>query len=138
MPLIYWTPDLAVGVERIDDQHRQLFKAADDLAEAMWAGKKGDEVKKTIDFMLDYTSFHFKDEEEVMVNSNYPGYAAQQQAHVKFVSVVSDLKQKFEADEFTSSSAAIEVLTTACDWFRTHIREMDKKLGDYLKELEED
>ncbi|MBM3301509.1 MAG: hemerythrin family protein [Deltaproteobacteria bacterium] len=133
MPLIMWTPDLAVGVPKFDDQHKQLFKAADDLAEAMWEGKGTDEVMKTIDFMVEYTAFHFNDEEATMTKIGYPEYAGHKQSHVRFVSEVDDLKKKYQAGEL-SSGLAIEVLTKACNWFREHIRLTDKALGDYIQE----
>ena len=132
MDLINWTSDLAVGHEEIDKQHRQLFKAANALAEAMWDGKGREEVKKTIDFLADYVIFHFKDEEEVMLKHAYPGYAAQRQAHEKFLSDITELKTKYESAE-ASSALTIEVLTNACDWFRGHIRQMDILLGDFLQ-----
>lgn len=131
MDLINWTSDLSVGYETIDDQHKQLFKAANALAEAMWDGKGKEEVKKTIDFLGEYAIFHFKDEEDVMLKHAYPGYPAQKQAHEKFLKDITDLQTKFEAAE-VSSALAIEVLTNACDWFRGHIRQMDKLLGDFL------
>jgi hemerythrin-like metal-binding protein len=133
MDLINWTPDLAVGHDKIDDQHRQLFKAANALAEAMWDGKGAEEVRKTVEFMAEYAVFHFKDEEDVMLKNSYPGYAAQKQAHEKFLKDVSDLKTRFESTE-VSSALAIEVLTNACNWFRDHIRQMDKPLGDFLQQ----
>lgn len=132
MDLINWTSDLSVGYEQIDDQHRQLFKAANSLAEAMWDGKGVEEVKKTIDFLADYAVFHFRDEEDVMLKHAYPGYTAQKQAHEKFLSDITELKKKYEAVE-VSSALTIEVLTNACDWFRGHIRQMDKLLGDFLE-----
>jgi hemerythrin len=133
MGLIMWTPDLAVGVEKIDDQHKQLFKAADDLAEAMWAGKGKDEVAKTIDFLAEYTRFHFGEEEATMARIDYPGYGGQKQAHETFVNEVTNLKSKYQSGEVTSS-VAIEVLTKACNWFRDHIKTMDKALGDHIKD----
>jgi hemerythrin len=130
--LIVWTPDLATGSDQIDDQHKQLFKAANALAEAMWDGKGQSEVTKTIDFLADYTVFHFGDEEKIMLENAYPGYALQKQSHEKFISDITALRKKFEGGEVTSA-LAIEVLTEACNWFRSHIKMMDAELGGYLK-----
>ena len=132
MPMIEWTPDLAVGHDTIDDQHKQLFKAADDLAEAMWQGKGVEEVKKTVDFLLEYTKTHFGDEEQLMTSHNYPGYETQKQAHEKFTGEIAELKQKLKTSELTSN-ASVDVLNTACDWLRSHIRTLDMELGTYLK-----
>jgi hemerythrin len=133
MPLIYWTPDLSCEVARIDDQHKELFKRADDLAEAMWAGKGKEEVEKTIDFLADYTTFHFGDEERVMTEESYPGYPAQRQAHQRFVEDITSLKNKFHSGE-VGSGLAVEVLSKACNWFKDHIRNMDVELGKFLRE----
>ncbi len=132
MDLIVWTPDLATGSDEIDDQHKQLFKAANALAEAMWDGKGKEEVSKTVDFLADYTVFHFGDEERIMLENGYAGYQQQKKSHEKFVADIGALKKKFEFGEVTSS-LAIEVLTEACNWFRTHIKQMDAELGKFLK-----
>jgi hemerythrin len=131
MDLIVWTPDLSTGSDRIDDQHKELFRAANRLAEAMWDGKGKEEVEQTIDFLAQYTTYHFSDEETIMLQSGYPGYNEQKQSHEKFVQDISNLKNKFKAGD-VSSSLAIEVLTNACNWFRGHIKSLDAKLGRFL------
>jgi hemerythrin len=103
--LIVWTPDLATGSDQIDGQHKQLFKAANALAEAMWDGKGQDEVSKTIDFLAEYTVFHFGDEERIMLENAYPGYTLQKQSHEKFISDITALRKKFEGGEVTSALA---------------------------------
>ncbi len=133
MPIIMWTPDLAVGDEKIDDQHKQLFKAADDLAEAIFAGQGQAELEKTIDFLAEYTRFHFRDEEATMVENAYPAYAAQKSAHERFESEIGELRRKYQAGE-VQGGLAVEVLTKACTWFKEHIRTLDRALGGYLKE----
>lgn len=132
MGMIEWTPDLAVGHEAIDDQHKKLFKAADDLAEAMWQGRGIEEVGKTVDFLLQYTRTHFQDEERLMTSHDYPGFAVQKRAHEKFTSDIEALR-----DQLSSGKPALEesskVLNKVCDWFRTHIRTLDTELGAYIK-----
>lgn len=133
MPLIEWTPDLTVGIDKIDDQHKRLFQAADDLGEAMWAGKGVAEINRTVAFLLEYTQFHFGDEEELMIRKSYPGLHAQQEAHKKFTHDIKQFERRLSEGQ-ASSQEAIEVLNTVCDWLRNHIRVMDKALGDFLKE----
>ena len=133
MPLILWTQDLAVGDSKIDDQHKQLFAAADNLAEAMWAGKGAEEIAKTIEFLQEYTIFHFGDEESTMTTNAYPGYDAQKAAHERFKRELSELKAKHQSGA-VSSTLAVELLQKSINWFRDHIRAMDQPLGKFLKE----
>ncbi|WP_242990313.1 bacteriohemerythrin [Acetobacterium bakii] len=56
---ITWTPDLSVGVEKIDLQHKMLFEKADQLFSAGKNGKSKDFIAQMLDFLGDYTKQHF-------------------------------------------------------------------------------
>jgi hemerythrin len=132
MDHISWTDDLAVGVDAIDDQHKQFFKAANGLADAMWEGRGKEEVGKTLDFLADYAALHFRDEEKLMTKYDYPDYPTQKKAHEAFTRQLKDLQDRYRDGE-SASSIAIALLNGACDWFRTHIRVMDKPMGLYVQ-----
>ena len=97
----------------------------------MWQGKGVEEVKKTVDFLLEYTKSHFRDEEQLMAANNYPGYEAQKRAHDKFTEDIIELKRRLEAAELTANDSA-EVLNIIGDWLKSHIRALDTELGIYL------
>lgn len=63
---IEWTPDLSVGVELIDEQHKIWFEKANGLFEAGKERKAREYINTMIDFLDDYTKQHFKDEEAYM------------------------------------------------------------------------
>jgi len=60
---IAWTPDLSVGVEHIDDQHKIWFEKANGLFEAGKEHRTKEYINTMFDFLDDYTKQHFKDEE---------------------------------------------------------------------------
>ena len=132
MEHISWTDDLAVGVAAVDEQHKQFFKAANGLADAMWEGRGKEEVGKTLDFLTDYAAQHFRDEEDLMTRYNYPQLSAQQSAHAVFNKQMNDLQERYRSGE-SASSISIELLNGACEWFRNHIRLMDKPMGEYVQ-----
>ncbi len=132
MEHISWTEDLAVGVEAVDDQHKQFFKAANNLAEAMWEGRTKEEVGRTLDFLTEYAALHFHDEETLMTKYQYPQLTAQQSAHIAFNNQMKDLQNRYRSGE-SASTIAIELLNGACDWFRNHIRLMDKPMGEFVQ-----
>jgi hemerythrin len=132
MDHISWTEDLAVGVKLVDEQHQQFFKAANNLAEAMWEGRTKEEIGKTLDFLADYAIKHFQDEESLMGRYSYPELPAQQRAHVAFNQQMKSLQDRYRGGE-SASTIAIELLNGACDWFRQHIRTMDKPMGQYVQ-----
>ncbi|MFH1117539.1 MAG: bacteriohemerythrin [Pseudomonadota bacterium] len=128
---IQWTEDLRVGVNKIDDQHRELFKRVNDLAQAMWDGKGKEESVTIMDFLADYVVSHFSTEEGIMAAQGYPEYAAHKKIHDKFVEDFGKLRQQFDSGDVTSSMV-ITILDETCEWLKGHIKGTDKKLGTFL------
>ena len=46
---------------------------------------------KTLDYLADYTEFHFGEEEKLQESINYPGIAEHKKEHDKLRAVVQDL-----------------------------------------------
>lgn len=132
---IEWTPDLSVGVELIDEQHKVWFEKANGLFEAGKERKAREYINTMIDFLDDYTKQHFKDEEAYMEKINYPEIAAQKKAHASFISELAKLKSDYE-----KSGGDVLVILNAnkmvIDWLTNHIKNMDKKIGEYVKTLD--
>ena len=73
-----WTPDLSVGIEKIDGQHQEMFKMAEQLFSADNAAKGAGFFEELLGFLDEYTKKHFADEEAYMESIGYPGLAQQQ------------------------------------------------------------
>jgi len=129
---VVWTPDLSVGVDHIDNQHKIWFEKANELFEAGKAQKAKDYINQMIDFLDEYTKLHFKDEEAYMEKIGYPELDAQKKAHASFVKDLAKLKE-----DYNKSGGNILVIINAnkivIDWLSNHIRKMDKKIGEYVR-----
>lgn len=128
--MITWTPDLAINVELIDTQHIALFKAVDDLVEAMWDGKGREKVKDLLDFLSNYVVKHFGDEQKLMSDSNYPSYPGHKNIHDQFVRDFNEMQKQFYAGEY-DSEFVIKMLDELCSWLRNHIRKMDTEFAKF-------
>ncbi len=133
MPIV-WTPDLSVGVDHIDEQHKIWFEMANELFEAGKERRARDYIDKMLGFLDEYTKQHFRDEEAYMEEIRYPEIEAQKKAHANFVNELARLKSEYE-----SSGGNILVIINAnkmvINWLTNHIKNMDKKIGDYVKTL---
>jgi hemerythrin len=131
---IKWTPDLSVGVENIDEQHKIWFQKANELFEAGKQQKAKEYMNTMIDFLDEYTKKHFKDEEAYMNKIRYPEIDAQKRAHASFINDLAKLKK-----DFNEAGGNILVILNAnkmvINWLTNHIRNMDKKIGEYAKTL---
>ncbi len=131
---ISWTPDLTVGVDAIDKQHKIWFEKADDLFDAGKTGKSKEIIGELLDFLDSYTKQHFADEEQYMMSIHYPEYATQKKLHTGFIAELAKLKESY-----AQSGGNIIVIMNAnrmvIDWLTNHISFHDRKIGKFAATL---
>ena len=67
-------PEYYIGIDMIDEEHKQLFKYADDAYELLHdenTPDKYDRIDMILEDLRDYTAKHFNDEEQYMESINY-------------------------------------------------------------------
>lgn len=129
MSLISWSAMLSTGVEQIDTQHKKLIELANNLNDAMHAGKGKEALKPFFDELVKYTVYHFGTEEKLMGEHPYPDVAEHKEQHKKLVAEVSAFKAKFDSGNAMISA---EVMNFLRDWLSKHIMQTDKKFGKAL------
>lgn len=134
---LQWSRDLSVGVDEVDNQHKELFKRINSLRAAMGQGKGREEIGKTVKFLEEYVVEHFSTEEKYMDRYGYPAYAAHRSAHAAFIKDFGDLKKRLETLESQgaiTSFLTIEMQRRLYDWLINHIGNVDKAMGAFLSE----
>jgi len=129
MALVTWDQSYSVSVRRLDEQHQKLFSLLNALHEAMRQGKGRTLVQDTLRELATYAVTHFRAEEELLRKSKFPGLAAHQAEHQKFVEKVNQLTQDLEAGR---DASPIALLGFVKDWLAEHIRRTDRAYSAYL------
>jgi len=128
-----WTPDLSVGVEQIDNQHKMWFEKAEKLFQAGKDHRTKEYLGELLGFLDDYTKQHFSDEERYMLSIQYPELEVQKKAHALFIEQLTKLRSDYE----TSGGNILVILNAnqmVVEWLTKHISNMDKKIGQFAKE----
>jgi hemerythrin len=133
MSKIEWDDSLSVNVDLIDEQHKMLIQKLADLSDAFRRGLEQNKVMKTLEFMIDYTDFHFSAEEKVMDENNYPGLNEQKQQHEEFKTILNDIVEDYK-EEGTTTEIATAINVFLLNWLTKHIKGSDSKLGEFLTE----
>jgi len=128
--LITWKPGLETGHAKIDEQHRGLTDAYNNLHLAMKQGKGKDELARTLSFLKTYTVEHFRMEEELMDRFGYPGVVEHKGIHGSLVSQVEELCVRFEAGR---TALTLPVMDFLEGWLIEHIQGEDVRLAQFLK-----
>jgi hemerythrin len=126
----YWRADLATGLPKLDEQHKEIFRRAEILVDRNRAGQ----IPETLNFLVQYTGRHFGAEENAQVSIGYPGLEAHRKDHAVFTRRFRELKKRFEtADQARQAEAAKEAARFLVEWFRTHIMNQDQYFAAHYK-----
>lgn len=128
MAFIEWSPDLDLPHAGINAQHKSLLAALNALADAVSRENDSDPTE-TLVFLTHYTEEHFRDEEALMVGSDFAGYDAHREEHNALFRAVEGRVQAFLA-----GGDAGELLDFLRDWFIGHICGCDRDFAHYLAE----
>lgn len=127
-----WTTDLETGNGTIDEQHKQLITAINNLLDACSQGKGRDSLKETTTFLYDYTAKHFADEEKLQLASHYPDYTNHKQYHEGFKKVVREIMDQLEKDGPTLALVG-KVNSSIGGWLINHIKKEDVKVAAHIR-----
>ncbi len=133
MKPLQWDDGLSVGVELIDEQHKTWIQRLNDISASIDSRQGPREIAKTLDFLVEYTDFHFSTEEKHMAAGSYPGLADHQAKHEELKGALAHLVDDFQEEGATHILADF-IETFLHNWLIGHIRETDLQFGAFLKD----
>ncbi|MDH5572089.1 MAG: bacteriohemerythrin [Gammaproteobacteria bacterium] len=129
MSYMHWDSSLSIGIDIIDEQHKQIVDYINKLDTAI---KEHDNhaVKYVLDELVNYTRSHFYFEESLMEKGNYPHFAAHKQVHESFTNRINEYVEKFEH----GAEVGRKLLPILRIWLTSHIKRDDKDYGPWATE----
>lgn len=122
---------LVTGNEMIDSQHKELIDKINKLLDSCETGKDKLVAIKTLDFLADYTEFHFSEEEKLQESIEYPGIAEHKKEHDKLRDVVKELYEMLEEEEGPTDAFVEQVNKNVIEWLYRHIKGFDRSVAEY-------
>ena len=86
---------------------------------------------KTLDYLADYTDFHFSAEEKLQEEIQYPGIEEHKKEHEKLRKVVEELHDMLVEEEGPSAAFVEQVNQNVIDWLYRHIKGFDRSVAEY-------
>jgi hemerythrin len=124
--------EMELGVESIDNQHKDLVNRLNTLTSMNIKSISKEETKKTLNLLGEHITKHFSDEEALQVQSEYPEYETHKKLHQLYVLEFNDLKSEFTENgastKFTSS-----LNRSIVNWIVNHIKTVDAEFGKYYQ-----
>lgn len=131
MTRVHWSPNLSVGNDEIDADHEKLIDLLNSLVSSVEAGSGLDVVRAELEHLMTETENHFRHEERIMTQANYPELGYHQRIHEALMKEI----REFHSELAGGTEIGPEITDFIRNWLVSHIMESDKQLGGYLQGL---
>lgn len=125
--MITWDEKYELGIEVIDNQHKELIAITSKLSELLTTAVQGediyDDIMTIISDLKDYTVYHFSYEEKIFESIGYVNADVHKSEHKKLIDEIENIDlNKVDDDQITAGKSILKFLIT---WVFKHISGSD-------------
>ena len=131
MDIMYWDKSYDVGVARFNDHHKEILRIRNELVKLVTLQLPPKEFRELFFDLINYTSKHFKAEEEMMEVTQYPDIESHKKEHKILVKKLITLIKQFAKPNVNSK----ELVRFVTDWIYTHINQIDKRYKPFFSKI---
>ncbi|MDD2945716.1 bacteriohemerythrin [Acinetobacter sp. A1-4-2] len=124
-----WNETYNIGIDVIDNQHRQILDYINALEQVKNTGQR-DKIKEVLEDLIDYTQSHFSFEENLLEQVSYQYLPSHRGIHDLFVKRLNDYRLKFEKGE----SIEKDLYRLLSKWLINHIQHDDQDYVDAVRD----
>ena len=128
-----WTKAHAIFLPEVDAEHRNLFRMAEELHQAVHTGQPAAEVQVRMQSLIASIEEHFAHEERLMQVANCESYEWHRQQHDTLRKKARTYTAQLEAGD---PKAAIGFVKTTARWFKDHMALTDRMMGAEVRNSE--
>lgn len=130
MPIIEWKEQYRIGEQQIDLHHQYLFALLNKTYDNFVAFASTGDLGHLFNEFIDYATYHFSAEEELMQKSGFPDFTAHKEEHDAFTGRVVEMHKAYLNGR---QSLTLEILVFLNGWLSKHILQSDAEIGRFLQ-----
>ncbi len=119
-----WSEEYATGIHRVDEDHRMIFKMAEDFRAALDEGGGSTIYSALLENLRVYCCGHFGFEEQCMNDYRCPVAQQNKAAHAEFLEVLSGFQKRYAVSGYDRADAR-KLVDTVDQWLDNHICRID-------------
>jgi len=128
---IIWKDEYRIGVDIIDEQHKEFIEILGELLVACEGPRVEENLKKLIDQLQDYANKHFAFEERCMREFNYEEAEEHAKEHLLFRQQILSIKEKYNRGDHILQYDIFDLMQS---WLKNHVTGEDKKFVSCFRE----
>jgi hemerythrin-like metal-binding protein len=125
MATMEWSPALALGVDEMDETHREFVQHVNQLGAA-----SDQDMLACLDALYAHTVGHFRQETEWMEQISFPPLHCHAAEHEGVLEVMREVRGYLEAGKYEVGRVLAREVAT---WFQSHAATMDAMLAQVLQ-----
>lgn len=125
-----WLPDYAIGVPMMDRHHQTLFEIASRVIHGM-TSHDPTMVTEAMEALVDYTCYHFGEEEALLERYRYPATQQHHDIHRQLIAEVRAARERLLNHDNTDPG---EFRGFFEHWIIEHILNEDRRYAQFLKQ----
>lgn len=129
---ITFDDNLITGNKTIDFQHQELIDRIRQFVAACESGDSKIKAIKMLDYLDEYTNFHFQEEEELQKEVSYPEISSHHAKHEEFKTSIQELYDYLNENEGPDDQFIEQVKRNVVDWLFQHIKTFDRSVAEYI------
>lgn len=129
---ITFDDNLITGNKTIDFQHQELIDRIRQFVAACESGDSKIKAIKMLDYLDEYTNFHFQEEEELQKKVSYPELSGHHAKHEEFKTSIQELYDYLDENEGPDDQFIEQVKRNVVDWLFQHIKTFDRSVAEYI------
>lgn len=132
---LIWCSGFEIGVEEIDNEHKEIIDHFITLYTLMRTGKGHEYFSELIKFLDYYVHNHFNHEEKLHTKSKYTKRETHKIMHDEFKTQVETMIAECDGVDI-SNADLVKLNLFIKEWLVQHILTEDKKFGEFMKKAE--
>ena len=129
---ITFDDNLITGNKTIDSQHQELIDRIRQFVTGCESGDSKIKAIKMLDYLDEYTNFHFQEEEELQKEVSYPEISGHHAKHEEFKKSIQELYDYLNENEGPDDQFIEQVKRNVVDWLFQHIKTFDRSVAEYI------
>lgn len=129
MPIIEWNDTYSLGMEEIDHHHRHLVTLLNTTYDLFSGGGYRVEIEGLIKELINYATYHFAAEEQLMSRHDYTGAEDHINQHEDFIKQIRTFQKDFIDGR---KKLSLELIVFLQDWLLQHISKSDRAYADAI------
>ena len=131
--ILYNTDEIRyTTAENYDDEGKLTGETAEAEPTICQNGDSKLKAIKMLDYLDEYTNFHFKEEEKLQENAGYPEYEKHHEKHEEFKKTIQELQEYLQDYEGPTEQFSELVQKNVIDWLFGHIKTYDRSVAEFI------